>query len=67
MASFAVLWVALAIILGNSARFGWRALDWLVDLLVKLLAFFHWIFGGFAGRGDWGLAIIALVVVLLTK
>src|SRR6266545_7548218 len=33
VASFGVLWVALAMILGHTARFGWRALDWLVDLL----------------------------------
>jgi CysZ protein len=32
-ASFAVLWIALAIVLDNTARFGWRVLDWLVDLL----------------------------------
>ena len=32
-ASFAALWVALAVILDHSARFGWRPLDWLVDLL----------------------------------
>jgi CysZ protein len=33
VASFAVLWVVLAIVLGHTARFGWRPLDWLVDLL----------------------------------
>src|ERR1043166_5660536 len=32
-ASFAGLWVALAIVLDNTARFGWRVLDWLVELL----------------------------------
>jgi YidC/Oxa1 family membrane protein insertase len=38
--------------------------QWLIDLLVMLLRLFHWVFGGFAGRGDWGLAIIALVVLV---
>jgi CysZ protein len=36
VASFAVLWVALAIVLNHSARFGWGPLDWLVDLLGAL-------------------------------
>lgn len=38
--------------------------NWLVNGLVSLLNIFHWIFGGFAGNGDWGLAIIALVVLV---
>src|SRR5687767_9839852 len=43
-ASFAVLWVALAIILGHGARFGWSALDWLVDLLgVVAVAVLSWL------------------------
>ena len=32
-ASFVVLWLALAIVLDHGARFGWRPLDWVVDLL----------------------------------
>jgi uncharacterized protein involved in cysteine biosynthesis len=36
VASFAVLWVTLAVVLDHSARFGWRPLDWLVDLLGAL-------------------------------
>jgi CysZ protein len=35
-ASFVVLWVAVAIVLDHSARFAWRPLDWLVDLLGTL-------------------------------
>ena len=38
--------------------------DWLINLLVWMLGIFHWLFGGFAGRGDWGLAIIGLVVLV---
>jgi len=38
--------------------------QWLIDVLVVLLRAFHWVFGGFAGKGDWGLAIIALVVLV---
>ena len=38
--------------------------QWLIDVLVVLLRVFHWVFGGFAGKGDWGLAIIALVVLV---
>lgn len=38
--------------------------DWLVTALVKLLQGLHYIFGGFAGHGDWGLAIIALVIIV---
>lgn len=37
---------------------------WLINVLVAMLQGFHWVFGGFAGHGDWGLAIIALVVVV---
>jgi YidC/Oxa1 family membrane protein insertase len=40
--------------------------DWLINLLVLLLNGFHWVFGGFAGKGDWGLAIIGLVVLVRT-
>jgi CysZ protein len=36
VASFVVLWVAVAIVLDHSARFGWRPLDWFVDLLGTL-------------------------------
>ena len=44
VASFAVLWIALAVTLGHSARFGWRALDWLVDLLgVVAVAGLSWL------------------------
>jgi YidC/Oxa1 family membrane protein insertase len=43
---------------------GYCTFQWLVNLLVALLAAFHWIFLGFIGHGDWGLAIIALVVVV---
>ena len=38
--------------------------DWLINVLVWMLGIFHWIFGGFAGRGDWGLAIIGLVILV---
>src|SRR5712692_4210628 len=37
-ASFVALWLVLAIVLDHSARFGWRPLDWLVDLLGALAA-----------------------------
>ncbi len=37
VASFAALWLALAIVLDH-ARFGWRPLDWLIDLLGALAA-----------------------------
>jgi uncharacterized protein involved in cysteine biosynthesis len=40
MASFAGLWLTLAIVLEQNARFGWRPLDWLVDLLGAFVAFF---------------------------
>lgn len=36
VASLAVLWVALAVVLDHSARFGWRPLDWLVELFGTL-------------------------------
>jgi CysZ protein len=35
-ASFAGLWIAVAITLGHSASFGWRILDWLIQLLGAL-------------------------------
>jgi uncharacterized protein involved in cysteine biosynthesis len=38
VASIAVLWAALAIVVEHGARFGWRPLDWLVDLLGALAA-----------------------------
>ena len=43
---------------------GFCTWHWLVNGLVALLNVFHWIFGGFAGNGDWGLAIITLVVLV---
>jgi len=44
VACFAGLWVALAIIIGHSARFGWAPLDWLVDLLgVVAVAALSWL------------------------
>jgi YidC/Oxa1 family membrane protein insertase len=36
----------------------------LIKLMVLLLTGFHWIAGGFAGHGDWGIAIILLVGVV---
>jgi CysZ protein len=38
VASFAGLWLTLAIVLEQNARFGWRPLDWLVDLLGAFVA-----------------------------
>jgi YidC/Oxa1 family membrane protein insertase len=38
--------------------------QWLIDILVMMLRAFHWLFGGFMGHGDWGLAIIGLVAVV---
>src|SRR6266571_1635994 len=38
VASFAVLWAALAIGLAHSPHFGWRVLDWLLDSLGVLAA-----------------------------
>ena len=38
--------------------------DWLIKLMVMLLTAFHWLAGGFAGHGDWGIAIIMLVGVV---
>jgi YidC/Oxa1 family membrane protein insertase len=43
---------------------GFCTFQWLVGILVAMLNFFWWVFGGFAGHGDWGLAIIALVIVV---
>jgi YidC/Oxa1 family membrane protein insertase len=43
---------------------GYCTFQWLVNALVWLLAAFHWIIGGFMGHGDWGLSIIALVVMV---
>lgn len=40
--------------------------QWLIDALVAMLNAFHWIWGGFMGRGDWGMAIIMLVAVVRT-
>ena len=36
VASYVVLWVAVAIVLDYTARFGWRPLDWSVKLLGAL-------------------------------
>ena len=36
----------------------------LINVMVMLLSVFHWIAGGFAGHGDWGIAIILLVGVV---
>ena len=38
--------------------------DWLIQLMVALLTAFHWVAGGFAAHGDWGIAIILLVGVV---
>ena len=43
---------------------GWCTFQRLINGLVWLLNIFHWLFGGFANHGDWGLAIIALVVLV---
>lgn len=45
---------------------GFCTFNWLINLMVWLLAAFHWLILGFAGHGDWGLAIICLVVVVRT-
>jgi YidC/Oxa1 family membrane protein insertase len=37
---------------------GFCTFAWLIDVLVKMLTFFHWIFG------DWGIAIICLVIIV---
>lgn len=39
---------------------------WLVSGLVMLLNGFHWLAGGFAHAGDWGLSIILLVALVRT-
>jgi YidC/Oxa1 family membrane protein insertase len=39
---------------------------WLIDALVMMLNGFHWLAGGFAGAGDWGIAIIMLVALVRT-
>jgi len=36
LASFAVLWIGLAILVHNTNMFGWWPLDWLIDLLGAL-------------------------------
>ena len=48
----------------TSGMCGFCTFAWLIEGLVWLLNFFHWIFGGFAGHGDWGLAIICLVILV---
>jgi YidC/Oxa1 family membrane protein insertase len=48
----------------TSGPCGFCTFQWLINLLVILLRGFHWVFGGFARHGDWGLAIIALVVLV---
>lgn len=40
--------------------------DWLINGLVWLLGAFHTVAGGFAGHGDWGIAIILLVALVRT-
>ena len=40
--------------------------DWLIKDLVWLLGAFHTVAGGFAGHGDWGIAIILLVALVRT-
>jgi CysZ protein len=36
VASFVVLWIAVAIVIDHAALFGWRPLEWLADLLGAL-------------------------------
>ena len=48
-----------------SGMCAWCTFDWLINVLVWMLGVFHWIFGGFAGHGDWGLAIIGLVLIVV--
>ncbi len=38
--------------------------EYLISVMVLLLTGFHWLAGGFAGHGDWGIAIILLVGVV---
>jgi len=38
--------------------------QWLIDLLVRMLNWFHWLWFGWMGKGDWGLAIITLVIIV---
>ena len=38
--------------------------QWLINILVGMLNGFHWVWGGFASHGDWGMAIITLVIVV---
>ncbi len=47
----------------TSGACGWCTFEWLVRFLVVLLTGMHWIFGG-SLHGDWGLAIIALVLIV---
>ena len=46
LASFAALWVAIAILLGGTVLFDWAPLEWLTDILggVAVLAL-SWLFG----------------------
>jgi CysZ protein len=36
VASYVVLWIAVAVVLDRAVRFSWRPLDWLIDLLGAL-------------------------------
>lgn len=38
--------------------------DWLIGGMVWLLSKLHWVAGGFAHHGDWGIAIILLVCIV---
>jgi YidC/Oxa1 family membrane protein insertase len=40
------------------------AFDPVINVLVWLLGVFHWVWGGFVHKGDWGLAIISLVLLV---
>jgi YidC/Oxa1 family membrane protein insertase len=50
----------------KSGPCGFCAFDWLILSLVWLLNSFQWLAGGFAGAGDWGIAIILLVALVRT-
>lgn len=50
----------------TSGPCGYCTFDWLIKLLVIMLNGFHWVAGGFAGAGDWGIAIILLVALVRT-
>ncbi|MDB5296415.1 MAG: yidC, partial [Phycisphaerales bacterium] len=50
----------------KSGPCGFCAFDWLIASLVWLLNSFQYLAGGFAGAGDWGIAIILLVALVRT-